>query len=594
MILTVLFALALSPALAEGLRAEPDRDRVAENETLTLRLIADGKLDGDPDFAPLEADFEIISRNQSSRVSIVNGSMSQTTEWVLELSPRRVGRLQIPSVSIGAARSAPVGIEVVPAGEGATASGARSIFVDTAVENRSPYVQQAFEYRARVLYREQPQRAVLSDPQVEGATIVKNGDDQQYTDLVDGLRYTVVERRFLVVPQRSGPLTIQGPRLEARLPDERPGARRRFSDLDDMFGGRMFQQFPGFNDLTAPSRRVVERGPDLTVDVRPQPAGSASPWLPAESIQLSDEWTPTPPEFRVGEPVTRTLVITAKGATAAQLPALDLGTADGVKIYPEQPQAADLPGSGSPAATLSLSAALVPTRPGALTLPEIRLHWWDTAEDRERVAVVPQRTVQVAAAAGAPEAPPASVDPGSERPAATPVSTKVPETGRPVAASAATGAEPITPWPWLSLLFGVGWLATLAWLVWERRSGRRKRPRTDQAARRVESLKGARRRARDACAAGDARGARSALLDWGRARWPEEPPLGLGDLASRIGGTDTGRALEAIDRAIYAPAGSHWDGRALWSVLEPRLVSGASGAGGSSATPLPELYPERI
>jgi hypothetical protein len=488
--------------------------------------------------------------------------------------------------------------------------GPRVLFLDTQVDTPSPYVQQPFTYRVKVSYREPPRRATLSEPQANGATIEQRGDDQSTTEMVEGHRYTVIERRYLVVPQRSGPITIGSPRLEAVVPDSRPGARRSpFADLDEMLGGRVFQGMPAMPDLGA-GRRVVERGPDRTLEVRPQPAGTGTPWLPAQSIQLADQWSPSPPRLRVGEPVTRTLTITAQGATAAQLPTLDGGSPDGVKVYPEPPSSEDLAGGGPPAALKTLKMALVPTRAGPLTLPEIRLHWWDTVEDRQRVAVIPQRTLEVEPAAGAASTPEPS--PGSiPAPIPTPIPAAPVSQGEPDKASSKPGdvtrapawhvlldGYGAGPWPWLSLLLGLGWLLTLGWILWQRRRGGSlaggKTARG--AAVRPESARSALSAVRRAFSEGDPRAAREALLTWGRVRWPDQPPAGLGTLAGRLGGGDAVRVLEAIDRAIYAlgggQGGSTWNGSAAWAQIEPLLKGGQSPGSVPGDEPLPALYPQ--
>lgn len=598
--------ILLSPRVhADDFSAALDRTRVRANETLTLRLSASGKLAGEPDLAPLTKDFEVLNQSSGTRMSIVNGVVSQGRDWTLELAPRRTGRLTIPALALGAQQTKPLEVEVVPADQADPGGGPRPVFVDTVVDAASPYVQQPFGYRVRVLYREQPRRAVLSEPEVEGATLERQGEDQSYTEEIDGQRYTVIERRFLVVPQRSGPLTIRGPRLEALMPEVRPGARRSpFGDFDSLFGGSPFQGLP---DLVDPGsgRRVIERGPDRTLEVRPQPDGQDGGWLPAESVQISDEWTPSPPRFRVGEPVTRTLVITALGTAAAQLPTLDPGAPEGARVYPEPPKLEDLPGT-TPTALKTLKLALVPTRAGTLTLPEIRLPWWDTTADQARVAVIPQRTVQVepalgetsppdpapATAAGPPLTAPGAA-PGASGPTTGPdetLATPVAPTGD----AQTPGPEADGPWPWLTLGFGLAWLGTLVWALRLRRRGGSDRPAAAGASDpRGQSLRALRNRVRNACLAGNAGSARTALLDWGRARWPARPPGGLGDFGARLGtaGSTLAPVLAQLDRALYAPVGTTWDGAETWRRLEPFLVTQDQAARISAMDPLPDLYP---
>jgi hypothetical protein len=485
------------------------------------------------------------------------------------------------------------------------------LFLDTEVGTPSPYVQEPFTYKAKVYYREPPRQASLSEPSADGATIVQQGNDRSYTEQVDGQRYTVIERRYLVVPQRSGSITIDSPHLEAVLPPEgRPrGQRGPFGDLDDMFGGRVFRGMPGISGLNG-GRRVLERGPDRTIEVRPQPPGATGPWLPAQSIQLSDQWTPSPPQLRVGEPVTRTLTITAQGATGAQLPTLDVGSPGGVKVYPEPATIEDVAGSDPPASVKTIKVALVPTRAGPLTLPAITLHWWDTVDDRERVAVIPARVLQVAPAAGrvpgsspasgavdAPQAvqaaPALTAQAGPGGTDSVPTSGAVPSTELPSAGGA------VDLWPWLSLVLGLGWLLTLGWIFWR---GRRFPNAAARGGREIESPSGSARAAlaavRQACARGDALGAREALLAWGASRWPRQPPTGLTALAERLGGGEAASVLAALDRALYAPVqgGQHpgWDGDTAWSRLEPILRAKSRAGDTPDSGPLPLLYPRGI
>jgi len=594
LLVVMLLILLAAPVVADGLRAELDRDRIAGDETLTLRLIAAGRVTGEPDLQPLEANFEIVSRGQSTRMSIVNGVTSHTQEWTLELAPKRSGKLEIPGLVWGDVSSAPLALEVTDdAGRGGADAASKAVFVESEADRATPYVQQAFQYRVKVLYRQPPQRALLSEPQADGATIERFGDDRAYTELVDGQRYQVVERSFLVVPQQSGSLTIQGPRLEAFLHDVRSPARGAPTDPDAPFDGGLFG---GLLGMGGGGRRIVERGSDLEVQVRPQPAGSALPWLPAESLQLTDEWTPSPPLFQVGEVVTRTLTITARGVTAAQLPPLDPGAPDGLQIYPDQPHAEDLPGAAGPAAIKSLKVALVPTRTGRLNLPEVRIPWWDTIADEERVAVVPARIVDVAPAPGdatrGPDAPPQA---GRESPATHGGVSSIDEVQPGAAPTMPTYGMGRAFWPGLAGLLGVGWLATLIWVKWgTRRRGSMAPAGAPPDTADSTSTRQLLRRVEQACRAGDARDARAALLAWGRARWPGQTPFGLRDLAGRLGDASAGEALAGIDQAIYAGSGEAWDGTRAWQRLEPRLSAADARAGETGAPVLPELYPQRV
>jgi hypothetical protein len=328
--------------------------------------------------------------------------------------------------------------------------------------------------------------------------------------------------------------------------------------------------------------------PDVALDVRPQPAGAAAPWLPATSLELADEWDSASPRFEVGEPVTRRLVIMAVGLTSAQLPSLPIETTEGVQMYPGPERTEDLQGSAGPIALRTMELTLVPTQAGSLTLPEIRLPWWETGSDVARVAVIPARTIEVAGAA----APADAVGGDSVAAPADPDATE-----------AADGRRSLGRWlaeqPALVRWGGV--LAVLLLLVgglfaWTRR---RRGPSPSDAQDARGAARTIRQRLQRACLAGDARDARAALLAWGRVAWRDDPPQGLAALARRLEGDAIARILADLDRVLYAGPAAAWDGVAAWPVLEPALSaverpSRQTRAATRSTGALPALYPPRV
>ena len=623
-ILLLLWTLA-GQVGAAGLEASVDRTRLVEGESLLLTLSGPGDVWGTPDTGPLGRDFGVQNQGQGTSTVMTNGRVTTTREWRLLLSPKSVGRLTIPALKLGDLESVPIPIEVLPASQAAQVGEVQAARLEAELDRDAVYVQGQAVYSLRILLRPQVQNASLEDPKAEGVQFERLGEDRISEIQRDGQRYHLIERRYALLPQHSGPIEIQAPVLSAAVPETRqrggrsggPPAGSPFGPGDSPFE-RFFGRdpFADMDGLIQRARPIQVRGPTLTLDVKPQPAGAPSPWLPAEDLHLAETWTPDPSQAQVGEPITRTLAITAQGLSATQLPDLTSAVPAGVKLYPDKPRTETRAEGDTLVAVKEIKQALVPAVAGKLILPEVRLAWWDTRENKEKVAVLPERILEVQAASGhvgdppkadraapasAPSKAPASLSSSSAPPAHT--EARVAEIPPMPAVQQAATAWPLPAgyWPWLGLGLGLVWLLTL--LLWwlERRRFPRTSPVQELVGERPSAnLAAALESVREACDSGDPRAARTALLAWGQACWRDDPPKRIETLADRLAachGAGVGEAassLRLLDQSLYAPGVMSWDGPAAWRYLQPVLsvVSKEARSVRTAADPLPVLYPK--
>ena len=587
-------------AHAAELDARLDRTEVVEGEPIVLTLSTDGGASGTPDLAPLQQDFDLVNQGQSSSMSFVNGRMSSRREWHLTLMPRRTGTIEIPAIPFGTGASRPLSLDVLPAAAAARRGVDLPVLVEADVAPESPFVQQQLVYTVRVLHAVPLRDANLSLPQVDGALVYPLGDDSRFETYRNGRKYQAVERRFAILPQRSGDLLIGGPVLTARVPDTAAsGQQPPGGSLRDRFFGN-----DPFAGVFGQSRPVQSRAPERRIEIRPQPAGSPTPWLPAESLTLNETWSPDGADLRVGEPVTRTVVITAQGLADAQLPEIDLAAgANGVKVYPDRAQSDTRPDNGTLVSQKVLKAAIVPQQAGRLTLPELTLTWWDVNDDRQRTARIPARTVLVAPAPdGAATQTPRQTVPSQtapSQPAASDSTTAAARdaegsVGEETAARESGGGDAL--WRWLAGLFALAWIgAMLLW--WRARGGAAAAAPVAQRAARPGAAAPSRpgRRGLDdlagAFARNDPRVARQALVDWGQRQWPDRAIHALDGFAQQL---DPGArpVVMQIDAVLFGRGATDWNGSAAWEQLRPYLAR-ATGVRGDSdgASALPPLYP---
>lgn len=553
--------LLLGPGLpaSAAVTATLDRDRIAVGDTVQLTLAHDGRTRAKPDLAPLERDFEVLSSSTGTSMRLINGDFSAQVQMQLTLSPRRAGRIAIPSLQWDGEASPALTLEVgdadgSPAASADPATNEPKIFLSHTVNNEHPYVQSAVVLTLRVFINEVLAKASLDFTATDSDVLMQQlGEDRQTREIRNGRGYDVVERKYLLTPQRSGEITLTGPVLDAQVSDSR--------GLDSVFG----RAFGG--SVLGATRPLRVRSEPIVLKVRPRPAqANGRHWLPAQSVTLTESWQPDGAQVRVGEPLTRTLSLSALGVSAAQLPDLAalMPVPDGVKAYPDQAKL-DTKLESDPAGDRVQGArtqnlALIASRAGRIDLPELRLSWWDTTADVQRVAVLPARGLDVLPALPASGAPTAA-DTASSAPAAS-VRTQPLEGSLPVGGAAHEPATE-TPWRWISLALGLLWIVTLAaW--WQRGRGPRNAAKPGAADERADdppSAASALEQFRRACRANDAAAARRHVLDWARAAFPDPPPAGLNALATRLGDAELGSLLLALDRACYA--GGDWQGAAL-------------------------------
>ncbi len=402
----------------------------------------------------------------------------------------------------------------------------RISFSTATLDQKQPYVQAADVLTVR-LYADQPIfQASLDLPASSDVLVEQIGKDTQSTELRNGRSYQVVERKYLLFPQRSGTLSLDGPVLDAQV--QATGSNDPFGN-DPAFGN-LFGQMPLAGMLNA-TRPIRLHGKTITLDVLKRPAAATGAnWLPAQNVTLQETWRPDTGEIHVGDPVTRHLQLTALGLTGAQLP--DLGALmqvpDGIKTYPDQSVAKDAIQGDTVLGTRDQDIALIASRPGRFELPEVKLNWWDTVHDVQHVVTLPARILDILPAAGGSSTatlPPPTV-------AAPTLPSQGAATGAPIQVHFGQGAG-ARPWIWLSAALALLWVGTLFGWWYTRRRTQPVQARKDQRTQ-------ARRRAQPNQRI---QGIQARLFEQ-RPACRAQKPAGLG--RGRVAGQPAGRAERTV------------------------------------------------
>jgi hypothetical protein len=517
-----------------------DRNPVAVNESFTVTFDAQGDLDDDPDFSPLETWFDILNRSQSSRVQIINGRMDSTKQWQLTLMAREPGRYTLPAIEFGKDRSNPLELEVRDAPT-ASSTPDSAIFLETELTPEAGYVQAQLVYTLRLLRSVNLRSGSLSEPEISGVEVIveKLGEDRTFETQRNGIRYVVLERSYAIFPQQSGTLVVEPTVFQGQIISR--GSRFLF-------------------DENVQAKRLKSEA--FSIEVKPVPAQAARPWLPAHALRLQEEWVDNPPRFRVGEPVTRTLTLAAEGIAAAQLPSLARTLPDGLKQYPDQPVVQDDKRSNGLFGIRQEKVAIMPSVAGRYELPAIEVPWWNIETGQQEIARIPARSIDVTAAAEQLPAP--ALLPS--KPLDVSTVTPSPQTTEKVSAGY---------WRWISGALALGWMLTaLSW--WRTRRVPEQAAKAHPPAADFKAVK-------KACRQNDARACKTALLGWAQSQWPRHPPTSLSGIATRVD-TKFAHAITILNRVLYASEETDWQGAELLAAAQQWLkISQASRAETRSA-----------
>lgn len=604
--MALMLGLALATSASAGdLRAYFDRKSVYEGDTVTLVIETTGGTLDQPDLSVLGSDFDVLGTSQSTNISILNGRRTDTIRLLVSLAPRRTGTIEVPPIQVGSEDTDSLTLQVSEAPENGSASAGDDVFVELELGGNSAalMVQQQVPLTVRLFTAVPLLNGKLEDPRAEGALVTKLGEDRRFDTRRNGRQYQVIERRYSLAPERSGELRISPVRFQGSLRTEkgRLGGFRS-SLFDDPLFDRFFQHGPLSGDPFSMLERgqpVSARSGGITLDVKARPDGYAGQdWLPAQELQILDSWAESPPQLRVGEPVTRTLTLQAKGLSGPQIPEIEIPAMPDLRVYPEQSSSESRSDGETVYGISRQGVTLIPTRAGDLAIPEIRVAWWDTVGQRERIATVPGWTLKVEGESGAGAVPEPLTQSGEHR-----VQEPQKEAADRIRTGATQPANTPSGLPGIDrpyLIAGVlasALLLTAAgvWGLRRRGSGSRSGPErkigvTDQEGARLLGPK-ARKALRLACEANDPQAAAKALLDWAQTRWQQDAPRDLGTLAERLGGG--AEDLRELERRLYAPQPGHWDGAALWRAVQGGLLD-LPARERSNPELLGPLYPRRV
>lgn len=511
--------------------ANVDRNEVQLNESLLLTVRIDDtgnyEIEG---LDKLAADFHLFGNRRNSRVAYDNGRSSSITEWQISLQPKREGLLIIPSLTIDNSRTAPISVQVKrpdPA-----VNNTAKAYIQASVSADTVWLQQELLLTLRIFHR-----VALDDLNISGIELadaeIKQLDQSSYRRQIGAYNYQVHELVYGIYPQQTGQLIIPEVVFTAVEPDRR---RSVFS-------------MPGQGK---PLRKMSQQ---IAVTVNAPPAEfSGKHWLAAEQLSINENWSEQITELYVGDSLTRTIEVTAKGVLPQQIPPMEPPAIDNAKVYPDQSSQSALEARDGITSVRSDSMAIIATSPGTLSLPAYQVHWWNTLTNTLEVTEVPARAVTVLPATAAATQTTGSAAESDSNPTA-------------ITDTAKATTEVWQGWPWLTALMALGWLLTACWAGYNfsnnKASGNHERPHKQRSV----SARTARQRVKQACDTNNSEQAMSALLGWCRICRPQQTFHCLADLQQFSTDPEWHQALRQLESSRYHHQAQAWQGQLLWQAV---------------------------
>lgn len=567
LVITGLLLVWTSIAQAATLTSSISRNPIKINQPVTLTLQYDTQVSTSAlDLAPLTKDFEILSNRPSTNnsVSIINGTTTQvsTTTWSIVLAAKREGILTIPALRVNGDSSAPIKLQVssLSAAEVAQPEPLEvGVYIDD-VDNLSIRPGEQIIIRVELLAAEGVNNLRGGELKIAGADIEPLGQENLQR-LDNGVARQLIIWRYAVFPKTAGKIIVPTQTFTANV-----GGRPSF------FGN-------GFNG----GKTVVAQSLEQAITIEPAPEPTDKPWFPANSVSIESSWSGDITNLRVGEPLTRTIVIKAQGQRASVIPPLAASNDHlGFKSYRDQAQLENVSSAQGITGVLSLAEAIVPSKSGQLTLAEHRVNWWDNSTDQWRETVLEAETITVLAPIGT------AADSTMEN-TQNGLQASLPDTS--VTPTSAQQRLIGTNWPWVLATLALGSLCLIQfYLLRKQKLPSPKLVDAEQTSNHSE--KQAWQDLQHAFSRKDASSIRKTTIQWAQSMWPERQVNGLDTIALTAGSNELKAMLNQFDSAMYSngEAPIFDDLNAQLAKLRQTVKKDAK-RNLESSNPLPPLYP---
>jgi hypothetical protein len=397
------------PAPLAQFQVFADKSNVAVGQPFQVKMQLEG---ADPYSAPdtsvFPKELKIQSQSQQSQMSVINGVASKSTIWIIEVIAEHPGSYTIPPASlqtdIGTLYSQSFNIYAKDATELPSSTEDSSVFIESSIEKKSPYIGEPIEYKVKVYHRHSIDQAELVKPKSDDALVEQLTEPLKGMAELNGQQYNVFEVSYLVTPSVAGKVKLEPAILRGKILKEVKKDRPRTA-FDDFF-----DPFSVMNSAIAVTRELepfTVASNAISLQVKDKLA-EVNPWLALYDLKIEDELSDLKTiddkaTAKVGEPISRKIVLTAIGTKGKNLPDIEeFLDIRNFKIYSDKPveeQKILTQVEGVVAEKIkgikSQSFTFIPELEGEQLIPELKIAYFSIPDEKVKYAILPAKKILV-------------------------------------------------------------------------------------------------------------------------------------------------------------------------------------------------------
>lgn len=392
--------LLLLPTLLLSLNAHADvqayfsTNQVSKGESVDLIFESTEKIQKLPDLSVLYQDFKIASQGQSSNTQIINGKVTQEYQIILTLFPLKTGEITVEPFEINGEKTNALSLKVQESflnneennKNAQTTENAEKIKIDVTsfFENPVLYEGQTGLFVVQIKDNANLVNPQLQLPVLEELNFTKAKETEVKTEIVDSQKINTYKNYYFVTPKKTGVYEVPGAALSGSISVEKKSHKR----LD------MFSHHFGFDPFVEEVKPIFLQSEKTKLTVLEKPQNITGWWLPSQRVELKEDYIVSD-NIKVGETIERSVTLAALNIDSSKLPAIVQKDITNANAYANPEERFNLVKDNNIIGVEKKSFVIIPVKSGEITIPEIKVSWFDVVSKTIKTEILPEKKVMI-------------------------------------------------------------------------------------------------------------------------------------------------------------------------------------------------------